>query len=86
MQKKSEKIMQGGGVSRIAKQHEKGKMTARERIAMFFDEGTFISPSKGLFCLEIVQCIELIEQFKQRYYNKFIIIIWKTELQFRKFE
>ncbi|SEJ56797.1 methylmalonyl-CoA decarboxylase alpha subunit [Propionispira arboris] len=42
MQKKSEKIMQGGGASRIAKQHEKGKMTARERIAMFFDEGTFI--------------------------------------------
>jgi methylmalonyl-CoA decarboxylase alpha subunit len=42
MQKKSEKIMQGGGASRIAKQHGKGKMTARERIAMFFDEGTFI--------------------------------------------
>lgn len=42
MQKKSEKIMQGGGAWRIAKQHEKGKMTARERIAMFFDEGTFI--------------------------------------------
>jgi len=34
--------MQGGGAWRIAKQHEKGKMTARERIAMFFDEGTFI--------------------------------------------
>ncbi len=42
MNKKKEKIRQGGGESRIAKQHEKGKMTARERIEMFFDEGTFV--------------------------------------------
>ena len=33
MKKKKEQIMQGGGAARIAKQHEKGKMTARERIA-----------------------------------------------------
>ena len=42
MQSKKEKILQGGGKSRIDKQHEKGKMTARERIDMFFDEGTFV--------------------------------------------
>ena len=42
MNQKKEHIRQGGGEARIAKQHEKGKMTARERIEMFFDEGTFV--------------------------------------------
>lgn len=42
MKAKQKKVMLGGGESRIAKQHEKGKMTARERINMFFDEGTFV--------------------------------------------
>ncbi len=31
----------GGGEKAIAKQHEKGKMTARERIALLLDEGSF---------------------------------------------
>jgi acetyl-CoA carboxylase carboxyltransferase component len=30
-----------GGVERIARQHERGKMTARERIAALFDDGVF---------------------------------------------
>ncbi|MBR6710519.1 MAG: methylmalonyl-CoA carboxyltransferase [Selenomonadaceae bacterium] len=42
MKAKKEKIRLGGGESRIEKQHAKGKMTARERIEMFFDEGTFV--------------------------------------------
>ena len=42
MKSKKEHILLGGGQSRIDKQHEKGKMTARERIEMFFDEGTFV--------------------------------------------
>jgi len=32
---------QGGGAARIAKQHESGKMTARERINFLLDEDTF---------------------------------------------
>ena len=32
----------GGGVDRIEKQHAKGKLTARERINLLFDEGTFV--------------------------------------------
>ncbi|HPH95555.1 MAG TPA: acyl-CoA carboxylase subunit beta [Anaerolineaceae bacterium] len=36
-----EKVAQGGGADRIAKQHAKGKGTARERLAMLFDPGTF---------------------------------------------
>ena len=31
----------GGGVRRIEAQHERGKLTARERIALLLDEGTF---------------------------------------------
>lgn len=32
----------GGGDERIEKQHEKGKLTARERIELLLDEGTFV--------------------------------------------
>lgn len=32
----------GGGDERIARQHEKGKLTARERIELLLDEGTFV--------------------------------------------
>jgi propionyl-CoA carboxylase beta chain len=31
----------GGGEARVAKQHEKGKLSARERIAVLLDEGSF---------------------------------------------
>ena len=42
MKAKKEHILQGGGEKRIQKQHEKGKMTARERIELLFDEGSFV--------------------------------------------
>ena len=32
----------GGGDERIEKQHEKGKLTARERIELLVDQGTFV--------------------------------------------
>ena len=31
----------GGGARRVQTQHDKGKLTARERIALLMDEGTF---------------------------------------------
>ncbi len=34
-------VLEGGGADRIAKQHAKGKLTARERIALLLDPGTF---------------------------------------------
>ncbi|HEY7953213.1 MAG TPA: acyl-CoA carboxylase subunit beta [Solirubrobacteraceae bacterium] len=34
-------IMLGGGEEKIARQHEQGKLTARERLALLIDEGTF---------------------------------------------
>ena len=38
MRQKLEKVMLGGGQKRIDKEHEKGKMTARERIAFLLDK------------------------------------------------
>ena len=32
----------GGGEARVAKQHASGKLTARERMSLLFDEGTFV--------------------------------------------
>lgn len=37
-----EKIRLGGGEKRIAKQHEAGKLTARERLELLFDPGSFV--------------------------------------------
>ncbi len=36
----------GGGTARIAKQHEAGKLTARERIDLLLDPGTFVELDK----------------------------------------
>ncbi|MDD3656044.1 MAG: carboxyl transferase domain-containing protein [Atribacterota bacterium] len=41
LQEKKEKILAGGGEKRIKAQHEKGKLTARERISLLLDEGSF---------------------------------------------
>lgn len=42
LQQKRFEIEQGGGADKIKKQHDSGKKTARERIAMLFDEGSFV--------------------------------------------
>ena len=39
--KEREQAHIGGGVNRIAKQHERGSLTARERIELLFDQGSF---------------------------------------------
>jgi propionyl-CoA carboxylase beta chain len=36
----------GGGEARIAKQHDGGKLTARERVDIFLDKGTFVELDK----------------------------------------
>jgi propionyl-CoA carboxylase beta chain len=42
LRKMSEKARQGGGQERIKKQHEKGKLTARERAETLLDPGSFV--------------------------------------------
>ncbi|MGM9427186.1 acyl-CoA carboxylase subunit beta [Hydrogenophaga sp. MI9] len=41
LEKKRELARKGGGEKRIAAQHSKGKLTARERLEVLLDEGTF---------------------------------------------
>jgi acetyl-CoA/propionyl-CoA carboxylase carboxyl transferase subunit len=41
LREKRERALKGGGEDRIASQHDKGKMTARERVDYFLDDGTF---------------------------------------------
>ncbi len=41
LRKRKEEALLGGGEDRIADQHKKGKLTARERIDLLIDEGTF---------------------------------------------
>lgn len=36
----------GGGIQRIEKQHEKGKLTARERLSLLLDEDSFVEYDK----------------------------------------
>ncbi|MCR4430599.1 MAG: methylmalonyl-CoA carboxyltransferase [Tepidanaerobacteraceae bacterium] len=42
LQQKRKIVEQGGGEKRIQKQHESGKLTARERIEKLLDEGSFV--------------------------------------------
>jgi propionyl-CoA carboxylase beta chain len=39
-------LVQGGGQARIDRQHANHKLTARERIELLFDEGTFVEYDK----------------------------------------
>ncbi|MDP6857517.1 MAG: acyl-CoA carboxylase subunit beta, partial [Candidatus Nitrosopelagicus sp.] len=41
-QKRNKESKQGGGQDRIKSQHDKGKLTARERIYLLLDEGSFV--------------------------------------------
>ncbi|CAB3992035.1 propionyl- carboxylase beta chain, mitochondrial [Paramuricea clavata] len=42
IEKKREEALVGGGQNRIDRQHKRGKLTARERIHLLLDEGSFI--------------------------------------------
>ncbi|MCB0582603.1 MAG: methylmalonyl-CoA carboxyltransferase, partial [Phaeodactylibacter sp.] len=41
LQDKAAAAMMGGGADKIEKQHEKGKLTARERVHFLLDSGSF---------------------------------------------
>ena len=42
LRKKEEKVKAGGGEKRVKAQHEKGKLTARERIGLLLDKDSFV--------------------------------------------
>src|SRR6185436_1394747 len=41
LRRRHDEARKGGGSERVAKQHEAGKLTARERIELLLDAGTF---------------------------------------------
>ncbi|PIX25078.1 MAG: methylmalonyl-CoA carboxyltransferase, partial [Deltaproteobacteria bacterium CG_4_8_14_3_um_filter_43_13] len=41
LKEKIAKEKEMGGAKKVAKQHESGKLTARERLGLFFDSGSF---------------------------------------------
>jgi acetyl-CoA carboxylase carboxyltransferase component len=41
LEERRERIRRMGGPDKIARQHDRGKMTARERLAAFFDDGVY---------------------------------------------
>ena len=41
LERKDKESLLGGGEKRIAQQHAKGKLTARERVMLLLDEGSF---------------------------------------------
>ena len=41
LERRREQARMGGGERRIASQHAKGKLTARERLDLLLDEGSF---------------------------------------------
>ncbi len=42
LREKKERALQQGGPEKVKQQHEKGKLTARERINLLLDPGSFI--------------------------------------------
>ena len=42
LQERRRLVLSGGGEKKIAEQHQKGKLTARERIDLLLDEGSFV--------------------------------------------
>jgi methylmalonyl-CoA decarboxylase subunit alpha len=42
MEERRKRVVSGGGEDRIRKQHEAGKLTARERVEALLDEGSFV--------------------------------------------
>jgi propionyl-CoA carboxylase beta chain len=41
LERKNQEALQGGGEKRVEQQHKKGKLTARERVGLLLDEGSF---------------------------------------------
>lgn len=42
LQERQQKELAMGGTDRVKKQHDSGKLTARERLDLLFDPGTFV--------------------------------------------
>jgi propionyl-CoA carboxylase beta chain len=46
LHQKTAQAEQGGGADRVAAQHKKGKLTARERLDLLLDPGSFVETDR----------------------------------------
>ena len=53
-------IAQGGGEKRIQAQHSKGKLTARERLDILFDENSFVEIDAPILTWRAKTCRETV--------------------------
>ena len=63
IEKVRESALLAGGEKRISKQHDKGKLTARERISLLLDEGSF----RELDMLKLHRCTDFGMEGSQYY-------------------
>ena len=68
LQKFIDQALEGGGQKRIESQHKKGKLTARERIALLMDEGTF----EEIGMLKLHRCTDF-GMADQKYYGDGVV-------------
>ncbi|MBP7963015.1 MAG: acyl-CoA carboxylase subunit beta [Caldilineaceae bacterium] len=59
LRRRRTQALEGGGAERIARQHARGKKTARDRLALLFDPGTF----QELGMLTTARCVDADERF-----------------------
>ncbi|MDY6332841.1 MAG: acyl-CoA carboxylase subunit beta [Fibrobacter sp.] len=67
LSERNAKAQAGGGAARVEKQHTQGKLTARERLEILFDKGTF----KEIGALRVSQSIELPDS--KRFYGDGVV-------------
>lgn len=63
-----EKALEGGGAKRVETQHSRGKLTARERLELLLDEGSFREYDK----LKTHRCTEFGME-KEQYYGDGVV-------------
>ena len=55
LKRRAEKALGMGGPDKVRRQHDQGKLTARERIALLLDPETFLEV--GMFRIPRLECI-----------------------------
>ena len=60
LEERRRRALEGGGPERLARQHEGGRLTARERIQMLLDAGSF--EERGVFVTHDCQDFGLAER------------------------
>ena len=73
LEERREKALLGGGQAKIDKQHKSGKLTARERIDILLDKGTFVEIDgmieSRIDDFDLDKIMERLERFHKSFFN-----------------